>query len=379
MNTVTRLSVFVACSVLFVYCQKSSNSQATIEKQAFGTLSDGTPVTKYILTNANGMQVQIMDFGATVLSISVPDRNGKFADVTLGYDSARYYERGASYFGGLVGRYGNRIGKGQFTLDGQQYQVTRNDGVNHLHGGRKGFNKVMWTAEPQESPTDPAITMTYVSKDGEEGYPGTVTIHVTFTVTNDNALKLHYTGTTDKTTIFNPTHHSYFNLTGDPNNTILNQELMIRAEKMTPVDAGLITTGEEVDVAGTPFDFRTPTKIGTHINDDNEQLKLGHGYDHNWVLDDYNKTVRLAATVYDSTSGRFMEVLTDQPGLQFYSGNFLNGMGRGKNGVAYKFRTGMCLEAQCFPDSPNKPQWPSPVLKPGETYQQTTIYKFSTH
>ena len=379
MNTVTRLSVFVACSVLFVYCQKSSNSQATIEKQAFGTLSDGTPVTKYILTNANGMQVQIMDFGATVLSISVPDRNGKFADVTLGYDSARYYERGASYFGGLVGRYGNRIGKGQFTLDGQQYQVTRNDGVNHLHGGRKGFNKVMWTAEPQESPTDPAITMTYVSKDGEEGYPGTVTIHVTFTVTNDNALKLHYTGTTDKTTIFNPTHHSYFNLTGDPNNTILNQELMIRAEKMTPVDAGLITTGEEVDVAGTPFDFRTPTKIGTHINDDNEQLKLGHGYDHNWVLDDYNKSVRLAATVYDSTSGRFMEVLTDQPGLQFYSGNFLNGMGRGKNGVAYKFRTGMCLEAQCFPDSPNKPQWPSPVLKPGETYQQTTIYKFSTH
>lgn len=363
---------------VIISCQSNKKAQPIIEKKLFGKLADESEVYSYTLTNLSGIQAKIIDFGARVVTLSVPDRNGKFADVVLGYDSVDGYVNDKAYFGAIVGRYGNRIGKGKFQLEGKEYQLAINNGENHLHGGVKGFYKVLWKAESVESSTDPALKLTYVSKDGEEGYPGTVTLKVTYTLAKNNELRIYYEGTTDKTTILNPTHHSYFNLTGDPTKTILDHELMIAAESFTPVDSGLITTGELAKVEGTPFDFRKPTKIGACIDDKFQQLIFGKGYDHNWVLNDYNKTVRKVASLYDPQSGRLMEVLTDQPGLQFYSGNFLDGSITGKSGIIYTHRTGLCLEAQHFPDSPNKPNFPSVVLKPGEVYRQTTIYKFST-
>jgi len=375
-------NVLLACLTAIVLtsipaCQSGKGVHSTIEKQLFGKLADGREVHSYTLTNASGAHVKIIEFGAVVVSLSVPDRGGRFADVVLGYDSIEGYMNDKSYFGAIVGRYGNRIGKGKFTLDGKEYKLATNNGENHLHGGLKGFDKVLWKAEPVESPVEPGLKLTYVSNDGEEGYPGTVTLRVTYTLTNDNGLSIDYEGATDKTTILNPTHHSYFNLTGDPTKTILDHELMIAAESFTPVDTGLIPTGELAEVEGTPFDFRKPTKVGNHINDNDQQLLFGKGYDHNWVLKDYDKKVRPVASLHDSLSGRFMEVLTDQPGLQFYSGNFLDGTIKGKGGMLYQHRTGLCLEAQGFPDSPNKPQFPSVVLKPGEVYRQITMYKFS--
>ncbi|MGE5795939.1 MAG: aldose epimerase family protein [Ignavibacteria bacterium] len=349
-----------------------------IDKKLFGTLPDGSKVYSYTLKNSLGMKAEIIEFGAIVRTLSVPDRSGKFSDIVLGYDDLSGYENGSSYLGAIVGRYGNRIAKGKFTMDGKEYRLTVNSGTNHLHGGTKGFDKVLWKAEPVESKTDPALKLTYVSKDGEEGYPGTVTVSVTYTVTKDNELRIDYEGTTDKTTILNPTHHSYFNLTGDFTKKILDHELMIKADTLTPVDSNLIPSGELKKVGGTPFDFRKPEKIGARINEKDEQLRFGIGYDHNWVINDYSKNVRLSAAVYDPQSGRYMEVLTDQPGLQFYSGNFLDGSAKGKGGIFYEHRTGLCLEAQLFPDSPNKKNFPSAVLKPGEVYHQTTIYKFST-
>ncbi len=366
--------IFIIASI----CLSQKKGPSMIEKQLFGTLTDGSSVYSYTLKNPSGITAVIIEYGATVVSLNVSDRDGKFSDIVLGYDDVQEYEKGSSYFGAIVGRYGNRIGKGKFSIAGKTYQLSINNGVNHLHGGLGGFNKVMWTAEPIESATDPALKLTYVSKDGEEGYPGTVTLTVIYTLTKNNELRIDYLGTTDKTTILNPTQHSYFNLNGDPSKTILDHELMIAADEITPVDDGLITTGKLDKVEGTPFDFRTPTKIGSHINDANEQIKYGKGFDHNWVLRKYDRKIHSMATLYNSTSGRFMEMLTDQPGVQFYSGNFLDGTAKGKNGIAYQFRTGLCLEAQCFPDSPNKSNFPSAVLKPGETYRQTTIYKFST-
>ncbi|HVO72673.1 MAG TPA: aldose epimerase family protein [Ignavibacteriaceae bacterium] len=371
-------SVICILLYLILFSQANSNAQTKIEKRLFGTLPDGREVYAYTLKNSSGMKAEIIQFGAIVRTLSVPDRNGKFSDIVLGYDDLKSYENQNAYFGSIVGRYGNRIAKGKFTLDGKDYQLTVNSPPNHLHGGVAGFSKVLWNAQPVDNPENPALKLTYVSKDGEEGYPGTVTITVTYTLTKDNELRIDYKGTTDKTTIFNPTHHSYFNLTGDPTNTILDHELMINADTFTPVDANLIPTGELKKVEGNPFDFRKPEKIGARINEKDEQLRFGRGYDHNWVLNGYNKSVRLSATVYDPKSGRYMEVLTDQPGLQFYSGNFLDGSAKGKNGISYGHRTGLCLEAQVFPDSPNKKNFPSAVLKPGETYHQTTIYKFST-
>lgn len=349
-----------------------------IEKKLFGKLSDGTEIYEYTLKNANGMKASIINYGAIVVSLYTPDRNGKFEDVILGYDNLEGYLGDKSFQGSIVGRYGNRIGKGKFTLEGKEYQLPINDGENHLHGGPNGFFKALWKAEPVESETDPALKLTYISKDGQEGYPGTVTITITYTVTKDNELKIDYSGTTDKTTILNPTHHSYFNISGDPTKTILDEELMINADKTTEVGVGLIPTGKLADVTNTPMDFRKPTKIGAGINVEDAQLKLGGGYDHNWVLNDYNKQVRKAVELYDSASGRVMEVLTDQPGMQFYSGNFLDGSIKGKKGINYQHRTALCLEAQLFPDSPNQPEFPSATLKPGETYKQATIYKFST-
>jgi aldose 1-epimerase len=356
----------------------SAVEKSMIEKTPFGKLPDGREVFLYTLTNASGCKVGIINYGAIVRSIVVPDKDGKFQDVVLGYDSLQGYIQDKSYFGAIVGRYGNRIARGRFRLDGKEYQLTINDGENHLHGGKKGFFKAYWDATIVDDTLQPSLALTLTSPDGDEGYPGTVTVTVTYTLTSTDELRIDYKGTTDKETILNPTHHSYFNLSGDLNNTILDELLTIEADSITPVDRELIPTGAIIPVAGTPMDFRTPKTIGSRINESYEQLLFGRGYDHNWVLRDYSGKVRRAAEVYDPRSGRLMTVFTDQPGLQFYSGNFLDGTIKGKDGVVYKHRSGLCLEAQHFPDSPNKPNFPSVVLKPGEVYHQTTIYQFST-
>jgi aldose 1-epimerase len=363
--------------LLGLSCSDSSQMNSFIQQKQFGTV-DGKPINIYTLTNEKGAELKIINYGAIVVSLQVPDRNGKMADIVTGFDSLTGYINDRSFFGATVGRYGNRIGKGKFQLDGKEYQVTINDGENHLHGGTTGFYKAIWNAEPVENKSGPSLKLTYISPDGEEGYPGTVTMTLIYTLTNENELEIKYEGKTDKTTILNPTHHSYFNLTGDFNKTILDHELFIDADSITPVNTALITTGELSAVENTPMDFLKPIAIGLHINDKYEQLEFGKGYDHNWALNNYKKgEVQKVASLYDPKSGRLMEILTDQPGLQFYSGNFLDGTIKGKGGVVYKHRTALCLEAQCYPDSPNKPQFPSVVLKPGETYYQTTVYRFS--
>jgi aldose 1-epimerase len=362
-------------------CQSNKKVEPMVEKNVFDKLADGTEVYAYTLKNVNGMEAKIINYGATVVSLTTPDKNGKFEDVVLGYDNVKGYIDGTTYFGAIVGRYGNRIGKGKFTLDGKEYKLATNNGENHLHGGVLGFNKVLWTVvgtEAVSSMGSASVTLKYISKDGEEGYPGTVELTVNYTLTKDNELAINYTATTDKKTVLNPTHHSYFNLSGDMNKTILDHVVMIDADKTTPVDKGLIPTGVLADVANTPMDFRTPKTVGKDIETKFEQLTFGGGYDHNWVLNKHQELIPKVASVYESTSGRLMEVYTDQPGIQFYCGNFLDGTVKGKNGIMYAKRTGLCLEAQKFPDSPNKPEWPSPVLEPGQVYKQTTIYKFSS-
>jgi aldose 1-epimerase len=357
--------------------QNIIKDKSMIEKKHYGKLPDSRDVFQYTLRNSSDLEARIITFGAIVTSLSVPDRKGVMADIVLGYDSLDGYVKDKSYLGAIVGRYGNRIGKGKFTLDGKGYQVTVNDGENHLHGGVHGFHKVLWDARIVAENPEPSLALTYVSRDGEEGYPGTVTLTVVYTLTQNNQLRIDYSGSTDKPTILNPTHHSYFNLTGSPLNTILDHQLAIFADGMTPVDKGLITTGTIAPVAGTPMDFRKPTAIGTRINDADEQLTFGKGYDHNWVLRNHDGKVRSIAELYDPASGRLMTVLSDEPGLQFYSGNFLDGTIRGKNGIVYQHRTGLCLEAQHYPDTPNKPDFPPVKLLPGQTYTQTTVYQFS--
>jgi aldose 1-epimerase len=372
----------ILCIAIFAFfstqaCQTNRKVQPPMKTTVFGRLPDGREVHQYTLENRSGVTAQIISYGATVTSLKVPDRNGKMEDVVLGYDSLQGYIDGTTYFGAIVGRYGNRIGKGRFQLDGKDYQLTVNDGENHLHGGKTGFNKVLWAAKAGDS-AESSLQLQYVSRDGEEGYPGTVTLKVTYTLTDKNELRIDYEGTTDKPTILNPTQHSYFNLSGSFDKTILDHLLMIESDGITPVDKGLIPTGQIENVAYTPMDFRSPMAIGAHINDQNEQLAFGKGYDHNWVLKGSAGSVRKVAELYEVGSGRRMVVFTDQPGLQFYSGNFLDGSVKGKNGVAYKQRSGLCLETQAFPDSPNKPQFPSVTLRPGQKYHQTTVYQFST-
>lgn len=366
--------VWVFCALSF---QLLAKVEPMVEKNLYGKLSDGREVYQYTLKNASGTTVKLITYGATVTSFSVPNRQGILEDVVLGYDSLQGYVDDRSFFGVTVGRYGNRIKKGQFVIDGQQYQVTINDGENHLHGGRSAFFKALWDAKIVEDSAGPSVAMTYVSPDGEEGYPGTVTITVTFTLTDDNALRIVYEGTTDKPTILNPTHHSYFNLSGSFTTPILDHILMIDADSITEIDEQLIPTGKFLSVENTPFDFRTPTKIGARIDEKHQQLIYGKGYDHNWVLNSSAKGVRKVVEVYEETSGRVLEVWTDQPGIQFYSGNFLDGTLKGK-GVSFKHRTAFCLEPQCFPDSPNHPNFPNTVLRPGERYRQVTLYKFLT-
>ena len=346
-----------------------------IKKQAFGMTDSGEPVELYTLTNANGMEARIMTYGGTVVSLKTPDRHGKLGDVALGYETLDGYVKNSPYFGAIIGRYGNRIGKARFSLDGKEHTLGKNNGENMLHGGFKGFDKVVWKAKEVKSKDGVGLSLSYVSKDGEEGFPGNLTVIVVYTLTNNNELKIEYNATTDKTTVVNLTNHSYFNLAGE--GSILQHELMIDASRFTPVDAGLIPTGELRSVKGTPMDFTRSTVIGARIDQQDEQLTAGRGYDHNWVLNNVTGSLALAARVYEPGSGRVMEIYTTEPGIQFYSGNFLDGSITGKNGQVYRKRYGLCLETQHFPDSPNKPGFPSTVLKPGRKYKTTTIYKFS--
>ncbi len=345
-----------------------------IEDELFGKLED-EEVFLFTLKNNNGIEVKIMNYGGIVVSLNVPDRFGNFADIVLGYDTFKEYLQDTSYFGAIVGRYANRICEGKFTLNGKMYQLPVNEGKNHLHGGIKGFNKVVWSAEPLDT-VNPAIKLSYFSKDGEEGYPGNLSVLVKYTLTDANELKIDYQATTDKPTIINLSHHSYFNLNGAGNNSILDHELMINADYFTPINENLIPTGEIKAVENTVMDFRKPTAIGKRINENDEQLKFGLGYDHNWVLNHYDGNIRPAVQLYEPKSGRLMKVLTTEPGMQFYSGNFLDGTITGKNNKRYEYRGAVVLEAQHFPDSPNHENFPSVVLKPGDIYKQTTVYQF---
>lgn len=355
---------------------KEIGSKSMISERVFGKLPDGREVRLYTLVNNKGARVDIMNYGGTVVRLIVPDRYGRIGDVVLGYDNLEGYLTNNPYFGSIIGRYGNRIANGRFTLDGVEYQLATNDGPNHLHGGIKGFDKQLWNAQPYITSEGPALKLTYISKDGEEGYPGTLSVTAIYTFTHDNELRLDFTATTDKATIVNLTHHSYFNLAGE--GTILDHEVMIVSDFFTPVNETLIPTGEIRPVAGTPFDFNKPISIGARINQDDIQLKYGRGYDHNWVIRKPADTLGLMARVYEPKTGRVMEVLSTEPGLQFYSGNFLDGTIIGKNGQRYIHRSGFCMEPQHFPDSPNKAHFPSVVLRPGQVYKNTIIYRFST-
>jgi aldose 1-epimerase len=333
----------------------------------------------YTLKNAHGIELKVLDYGGIIVSLKVPDRTGKLGDVVLGYDSLAGYERASPYFGAIVGRYGNRIAHGRFTLDGRTYALATNNGPNHLHGGVRGFDKVVWDVTPLEARDSVALILRRTSPDGEEGYPGTLHATVTYTLTSRNEVIFDYQATADRATPVNLTQHSYFNLAGDGSGDILGHVVTLNADHFTPVDSTLIPTGELHSVAGTPFDFRSPTPIGARIDADDVQLRYGRGYDHNFVLNkgDGDKGPALGARVYEPSSGRVMEIHTTEPGLQFYSGNFLDGTLRGKNGVVYRHRYGFAMETQHFPDSPNKPAFPSTILRPGAEYRSRTIYTFS--
>jgi aldose 1-epimerase len=348
-------------------------------KKSFGKSLDGQPVDLYVLTNKGGAEASITNYGGAVVSLRVPDRSGKLADVVLGYDNADGYVNGKNFFGALVGRYGNRIGHAQFVLDGKTYTLAKNNGENSLHGGIKGFNKAVWAAKILPVKDGQSLELSYLSKDGEEGFPGNLNVTVIYTWTDANALIIDYSATADKKTVVNLTNHSYFNLAGQGSGDILGHLLTIQADKFTPVDAGLIPTGELRDVAGTPFDFRKPTAIGARISQEDEQLKLGAGYDHNFALRSWEEPsgITPAVRVVEPTSGRVLEVWTTEPGVQFYTGNFLDGKTVGKGGVTYPRRSALCLETQHYPDSPNQPKFPSVVLKPGDRYHTVTTYKFS--
>ncbi len=349
--------------------------KARIEKHPFGKLADSTVVDLYTLTNKNGLQAQITNYGGVLVALRTSDRRGQLGDIVLGYDGPTDYVQDSSFIGALIGRYANRIARGKFSVAGVEYQLAQNNGVNHLHGGPRGFYKVVWQARELHRADGVALQLSYFSKDGEEGYPGNLSVTVTYILSDANELRIEYAATTDKETIVNLTSHSYFNLRGAGAGSILQHVLRINAGRFTPVDETQIPTGELKKVKGTPFDFTRPTAIGSRIVRVDEQLRLGKGYDHNFVLNKRGKELSLAAEVYEPVSGRAMQMWTTEPGLQFYSGNFLDNV-RGKAGKVYHQRDGFCLEAQHFPDSPNRPSFPSPVLKPNERYTQTTVYKF---
>ena len=344
---------------------------------SLGVMPSGEMINQYTLTNRNGIQMQVINYGGTITSLKTPDKAGTMEEVVLGCDSLKDYLDGTPFFGALVGRYGNRIAKGKFTLDGKTYSLAQNNNGNHIHGGLKGFDKVYWHIQPLSSEGDPALRLTYLSKDMEEGYPGNLSVEVVYALTDNNELKIDYTATTDKKTIINLTNHSYFNLGGNAKRNVLDHEVVIYADKFVPVDEELIPDGSIAQVDGTPFDFRTPVTIGARIDNDHPQLVNGRGYDHCWILRSGSEALKLGVTVHDPVSGRYMQMYTTEPGVQLYTGNFLNGSEVGKGGVAYNKRDGLCLETEHFPDSPNQNSFPSVVLSPGETYHTQTVYAFS--
>jgi aldose 1-epimerase len=344
-----------------------------ISHHVFGHTNDGIAIERYVLTTGHGLEAAIMTYGGVLISLRVPDRDGRLGDVVLGFDTLAPYLGEHPFFGSVIGRYGNRIAGGQFTLNGITYHLARNDGPNHLHGGSHGFHRAIWQAQERPSADGPSLALTYLSRDGEEGYPGNLTVTVTYTLTEQDALRIDYTATTDRDTIVNLTHHAYFNLAGG---NILIHELQLDASYFLPIDETLIPLGELRPVQGTPMDFTTATPIGARIAAADEQLRCGQGYDHTWVLDKPAGMLGHAAQVYEPSSGRVLELSTTTPGIQFYSGNQLDGSLAGKGGQIYSKHSGLCLETQHFPDSPNQPRFPSTVLRPGETYRQATIYQF---
>ncbi len=353
------------------------NINFSIKKTKFGIV-ESKNIDIYTLTYKNGIEMKVTNYGCIVTSLKVPDKSGNMDDIVLGFNDLQTYLKGHPYFGAIIGRYGNRIANSKFSLKGKVYLLAKNDGPNNLHGGNKGFDKVVWDAIEIKDNKFAGIEFKYLSKDGEEGFPGNLSVTVTYTINDNNEFKIDYKAKTDAITICNLTHHIYFNLSGEGNGSILDHQAMIRSRRFTPIDSTLIPTGELADVTGTPFDFRSSTAIGRHINEDNMQLKYGGGYDHNWILDKLSdsKKVSIAASVYDPKSGRKMDVLTTEPGIQMYSGNFLDGTLIGKSGKKYEKRSGFCLETQHYPDSPNKPDFPTTILEPGRTYSTTTVYKF---
>ena len=379
---ISRGAVRSACIVFLLFANRlnADGMKHKLHVSEFGTTQGGDSIGRFVLTNDRGAVAVVISYGATLVSLRMPDRMGRAADVVLGYDNLAGYEYGKSYFGGTIGRYGNRIAGGQFPLGGKMVQVSKNDGPNSLHGGTTGFNKRVWAGVDRSRDDAQVLELSYVSPDGEEGYPGRLQVKVTYTLpAKRNELRIDYWATTDKDTVSNLTNHSYFNLSGVASTEILEHELVLHASRFTPVDSTLIPTGELRAVSGTPFDFRKPIAIGARINHDDEQLKFGKGYDHNWVLEKSDKPgLQLAAEVFEPTSGRVLEVLTTEPGIQFYNGNFLDGTARGKGGELYAYRAGFCLETQHFPDSPNHNNFPSTELKAGATYHSTTIFRFST-
>lgn len=376
MKSPMKLAAALSLASVLATFMPSLSASPNVTQKPFGTV-DSQAVQLYTLRNASGAEATITNYGGIVVSLLVPDRTGKKVDVVLGYDDLAGYIKTTPYFGALIGRYGNRIAQGKFTLDGKTYNLAVNDGANTLHGGLKGFDKVVWSGRPVESKLGAALELTYLSKDGEEGYPGNLSVTAVYTLTNDNSLRVEFTAHTDKPTVANLTHHSYFNLAGGGD--ILDHLVTINADRFTPVDKGLIPTGELRPVEGTPFDFRQATTIGARIKADDAQLKAGGGYDHNWIV---NQKVAgelgLQARIECPRSGIVLEVSSTEPAVQFYSGNFLDGTITGKQGQVYAHRTGFCFEPQHYPDSPNQPAFPSTVLRPGQTYRNTIIYHFST-
>lgn len=371
------LALFIIFSCENISKKKIAVPLVTIEKTDFGKTKQGLIVDMFTLKNQNGMEFSAINFGGIITSWKAADRYGNYEDVVLGFNNISQYEEESPYFGAIIGRYANRIAKGKFSLNQEDFALATNNGENHLHGGLKGFDKVIWDVTEVVSDSTSSLVFTYTSEDMEEGYPGNLNAQVTYTLDNDDKLTVKYEATTDKTTIINLTQHSYFNLSSALNKNILDHEIVINSDSFLPVDSTLIPTGEIKNVNQTPFDFRQPRKIGDQISDQNIQLSYGNGYDHSWVINNQNQGVRFVASAYEPESGRVLEIFSDQPGLQFYSGNFLDGTIKSKSGYVYEYRSGFCLETQHYPNSPNEKSFPSVVLKPGEKYSTTTEFKFS--
>src|ERR1700722_1779252 len=367
------LGLSIAGSAFMLHASAKSNHE--VKTQSFGE-HDGRPVNLYTLTNSHGLELRAMNYGGIIVSLRVPDRKGQMADIVLGHDKFEGYVPNPPFLGAIIGRYANRIANGAFTLDGKKYTLEKNDGPNTLHSGTHGFDKQMWTGEPVKGKS--AVAFTYLSKDGESGFPGNMKVEVTYKLNDENELVIDYEATTDKPTVVNLTQHTYFNLSGEGSGDILNTEMQLNASRFTPVDSTLIPTGELRPVKGTPMDFTTPTKIGARIDDKYDQLMLGKGYDHTFVIDRKGEGLALAARAYDPASGRVLEVSTTQPGVQFYTGNFLDGTVTGKQGHAYQRRNAFCLETQHYPDSPNHPDFATTTLRPDERFHSQTVFKFST-